>query len=72
MKSNKVKTDQKKGESKETALHYMKTLVEVATEPFLILDADLRVISANPTFYKNFRVTPAQTENILLYDLGNG
>lgn len=59
-------------ESKKTALHYMQTLVEVARESFLILDADLRVISANPVFYQNFKVLPEQTENVLLYELGNG
>ena len=60
------------GESKELALHYFKTLVEVARESFLILDANLRVVSGNPTFYQNFKVTPAQTEGKLLFDLGNG
>ncbi len=59
-------------ESQELALHYMKTLVEVAREAFLILDSDLRVISANPVFYTNFKVTPKQTEGVLLYKLGNG
>src|SRR3989338_8331732 len=59
-------------ESKELAVHYMKTLVEVARESFLILDSDLRVISANEVFYKNFQVTSSQTEDVLLYDLGNG
>jgi len=59
-------------ESKKIALHYMKTLVDVARESFLILDANLRVISANPIFYQNFRVTSAQTEGKLLYELGNG
>lgn len=50
----------------------MKTLVEVARESFLILDSDLRVVSANPTFYENFKVSPEQTENVFLYELGNG
>ncbi len=59
-------------ESQELALHYMKTLVEVARESFLILDSDLRVVSANPTFYENFKVSPEQTENVFLYELGNG
>ena len=59
-------------ESQELALHYMKTLVEVARESFLILDSDLRVVSANTTFYENFRVSPEQTENVFLYELGNG
>jgi nitrogen-specific signal transduction histidine kinase len=59
-------------DDKEMALHYMKTLVEVARESFLILDHELRVISANDVFYQNFRVSSKQTENVLLYELGNG
>jgi len=70
MENNKINENIK--ESKETALHYMKTLVDVARESFLILDADLRVVSANPTFYQNFKVSVKETENMLLYDLGNG
>lgn len=67
------KTDNREfEESKKLALHYMKTLVEVARESFLILDHDLRVISANVVFYQNFQVKMAQTEGILLYNLGNG
>jgi len=59
-------------ESKELAVHYMKTLVDVAREAFLILDANLRVISGNPIFYKNFQVSEKETENMLFYKLGNG
>ena len=59
-------------ESKKLALHYMKTLVDVARESFLILDSGLKVLSANPIFYKSFRVNSAQTEGKLLYKLGNG
>lgn len=71
MSDIKVNTNGSK-ESQELALHYMKTLVEVARESFLILDSNLRVVSANPTFYQNFQVSPEQTENVLLYELGNG
>lgn len=71
MKNNNVKQSESE-ESKEIALHYMETLVEVARESFLILDHDLRVISANLVFYQIFRVTPEQTESVLLYNLGNG
>ena len=59
-------------ESKQVALHYFETLVDVARESFLILNSDIRVISANQVFYQNFQVTPVQTENRLLYELGNG
>jgi two-component system CheB/CheR fusion protein len=58
--------------SRELALHYMETLVDVARESFLILDSNIRVISANPMFYETFKTTPGQTENRLLYELGNG
>ena len=71
MKNRSVKQD-KLNESKKLVLHYMETLVDVARESFLILDSSLRVISANPTFYKVFRVVVKETEGKLLYDLGNG
>jgi len=71
MEGDKIKQDEL-NESKKLAVHYMKTLVDVARESFLILGADLRVISANPIFYKTFRVSSAETENKLLYELGNG
>lgn len=71
MKSDETKQDAPR-ESKELALHYMKTLVDVARESFLILDSDLRVISANPIFYQTFQVTSNETEKMLLYELGNG
>ncbi len=59
-------------DGKETALHYMKTLVEVSRESFLILDSNLIVISANPVFYQNFKVSSKETEDVSLYKLGNG
>lgn len=59
-------------ESKKIALHYMQTLVDVARESFLILANDLKVLSANPIFYETFKVSPNETENVLLYQLGNG
>jgi len=71
VKNNKIKQN-KINESKELALHYMKSLVDVARESFLILDAKLKVISGNPIFYQIFRVTPEQTENKFIYELGNG
>lgn len=59
-------------ESRSVALKYMKTLVEVARESFLILDSNLKVISANPIFYKTFSVLKGETEQKLLFKLGDG
>ena len=70
MKNNKANGKAK--ESRELALHYMETLVDVARESFLILDPNLRVVMANQIFYQNFQVLKEKTEGQLIYELGNG
>jgi transcriptional regulator with GAF, ATPase, and Fis domain len=40
-------------------------------EPLVVLDADLKVVKANHSFYQTFSVTPDATEGALIYDLGN-
>ncbi|MBZ5537731.1 MAG: GHKL domain-containing protein [Acidobacteriia bacterium] len=41
-------------------------------EPLLILDVALRVKMANRSFYRTFRVKPEETENKLIFELGDG
>ncbi|MGB7623690.1 MAG: ATP-binding protein, partial [Terriglobia bacterium] len=48
------------------------TILDTMREPILILDVDLRVKMANKPFYRTFRVKPGETENKLVYDLGDG
>ena len=50
---------------------YTQTLIDIIP-PLLVLDDSLRVKTANPSFYKHFLVSPAQTEDCLVYELGNG
>jgi nitrogen-specific signal transduction histidine kinase len=71
MEDEKISHDVSK-ELKELALSYMKILIDVARESFLILDTNLQVISANPIFYQVFHVSSDQTENKFIYELGNG
>lgn len=56
---------------KEIAWHYLKTFTDTTREPFLILDSKLRVVGASSSFYNNFHVSPKETENKLIYELGN-
>lgn len=58
-------------DDKEIAMHFIKTFSDTAREPFLILSPDLKIIGANESFYKNFKVTKEETENKLIFDLGN-
>ena len=46
-------------------------IVQTVREPLIVLDADLRVISANKSFYRSFKVNPKETKGRLIYDLGN-
>ena len=41
---------------------YIKTVVDTLREPFLILDENLSVLSANRTFYITFQVTAKETD----------
>jgi signal transduction histidine kinase/CheY-like chemotaxis protein len=51
---------------------YAQDVVDTVREPLLILDSSLRVHSANRAFYQTFHVSSGETENQLIYELGNG
>jgi signal transduction histidine kinase/DNA-binding response OmpR family regulator len=51
---------------------YAQDVVDTVREPLLILDSSLRVHSANRAFYQTFHVSFEETENRLIYELGNG
>jgi len=54
------------------ALAYADDIIATLREPFMVLDSDLRVKTANRSFYDSFHVSKKETENRLVYDLGNG
>lgn len=53
------------------ALDYAEAIIKTVRGPLLILDGNFRVRSANESFYKFFKVTPQETENMSLFELGN-
>ena len=56
----------------ESARSFAESIVGTIREPLLVLEADLRVKSANRSFYEAFRVDPVATEGRLIYELGDG
>ncbi len=56
----------------EDAQNFAQNIVDTVREPLLILNADLCVRSANRAFYQTFQVSPEETEDQLIYELGNG
>jgi PAS domain S-box-containing protein len=55
----------------EEARRYAESIVETVREPLLVLDADLKIISANRNFYRTFKVDPEETIGSFIYNLGN-
>ncbi|MEG4421154.1 chemotaxis protein CheB [Microcoleus sp. LAD1_D5] len=54
------------------AKNYAEMIVETVREPLLVLDLNLRAITANQAFYETFHVLPVQTQQRAIFDLGNG
>jgi two-component system CheB/CheR fusion protein len=50
------------------AREYAESILEIVP-PLLILDENLRVLTANESFYKHFQLSPEQTEKRLVYEL---
>ncbi|MGD0878656.1 MAG: PAS domain S-box protein [Anaerolineales bacterium] len=57
--------------SNPTQAEYFNDIVGTIREPLLVLDASLRVLGANRSFYKFFKVKAGETIGKLVYDLGN-
>ena len=65
-------TERRRQERKiQDALAYAQSIVATVREPIVILHHDLRVKTANRSFYQAFRVSPEETEGHLIYELGN-
>jgi chemotaxis protein methyltransferase CheR len=56
---------------KKASMDIINKILGSVREPILVLDPDLKVVKANPSFYQTFNVKPDATEGILIYDLGN-
>ncbi len=65
-------TDRKRLETEiQDALKYAENIVETVREPLVVLNSDLKVLTANHKFYDTFKVTPEDTIGNFIYDLGN-
>ena len=70
MKQKITKSEIEKGEFK-TFIEVFDNFLGSVREPLIVLDADLKVVKANTSFYQIFNVKPEETEGVLIYDLGN-
>ncbi|TSC84563.1 MAG: PAS/PAC sensor hybrid histidine kinase [Parcubacteria group bacterium Gr01-1014_17] len=56
----------------EVALKYTNSIIATLREPFLVINRNLRVVSANQSFCTTFKITEKETIGQLLPHLGNG
>jgi two-component system, chemotaxis family, CheB/CheR fusion protein len=59
-------------EELRVARDHSRLIIDTLHEGLLILEPDLRILSANRSFYQRFEVKKAEIEGKQLYDLGNG
>ena len=57
--------------SEDEAHEYSESIINTVREPLIVLNQDLRVVTASRSFYEVFRVNPEETVGELIYDLGN-
>ena len=58
-------------EQTKNALQYAEDIIETLREPFFVLDKKLKVVSANQSFYKKFKISAKNTIGRDIYEIGN-
>ncbi|MDD5668595.1 MAG: chemotaxis protein CheB [Candidatus Omnitrophica bacterium] len=56
-------------EELQGVLNYNQAIIETMREPLVVLDKDMRVLSANKSFYDMFRIQVSDVKNKLFYEL---
>jgi len=56
----------------KNAQAFAESIVDTVIDPLLVLDNNLKIISANPSFYDTFQASEEETKDQYVYNLGNG
>lgn len=54
------------------SVDYSKAIIETIREPLIVLNTDLRIITANHAYYTTFKLGQDDVEGNYLYEIGNG
>lgn len=55
----------------QEAKDYAESIIDNMLRPLLVLDSELKILTASCSFYNTFEVIPEETIGNLIYDLGN-
>lgn len=67
-----LEASQYEKEATQESLAYVRSIVDTVREPLLVLDAEMKIVSASRSFCQTFQVIHQEIEKQLLYELGNG
>ena len=56
----------------QDTVKYAEAILATLREPFIVLDHNLVIKTANRSFFNTFKVSATETEGKFIYDLGNG
>ncbi len=56
----------------DTAREFAQATIDTVRGALVVLGPDLRVIKANHSFYRTFRLSPQEVEHRFIYELGDG
>jgi two-component system CheB/CheR fusion protein len=68
--SSRIVADRIKTQAVGQALEIAEAIVKTIREPFIVLDSQMKVISASQSFYQKFQLDPEQTIAQHFYELG--
>jgi two-component system CheB/CheR fusion protein len=57
--------------TEDKSQEYSESIVDTVREPLIVLDEELRVVTASRSFYEVFKVNQEETVGQLIYNLGN-
>ena len=55
----------------QNAREYAENIVETVRKPLVVLDVDLKILTANHSFYDTFKSAPEETIGNYIYEIGN-
>jgi len=55
----------------QDAREYAENIVETVHKPLVVLNSNLKILTANHSFYETFKATPEETIGEFIFDLGN-
>lgn len=64
-------TKEQEAEMLRASQEYFENIVNTVREPLLVLDRELRIVSANRSFYASFQCSQKEAKGRRIYELGN-